>query len=85
MATKDKSGSFPGIKLPGIFVESMSPTFNAKGDTMPSEMFGLSTRKKYIHSVGSTGKVRFVSSGSHPFTGIFKGADYGIIRLSSAA
>jgi len=85
MATKDKSGTFPGIKLPGIFVESMNPTFTAKGDTMPSEMLGLSTRKKYIHSVAAHGKVRFVSSGNHPFTGIFKGADHGIIRLSSAA
>jgi len=84
MSSKDSSGSFPGAKLAGIFVESMEPTFTAKGDAMPSEMLGLTTRTKYIHSVGAHGKVRFVSSGSHPYTGIFEGADHGIIRLSSA-
>jgi len=63
----------------------MEPTFHTKGDTMASELLGLSTRKKYIHSVGATGKVRFVSSGNHPYTGIFEGANHGIIRLSSAA
>lgn len=61
----------------------MDPTFTGKGDTMPTSILG--TRTKYIHSVGATGKVKFVSSGSHPYTGIFEGADHGIVRLSSAA
>jgi hypothetical protein len=50
---------------------------------MPGATWGY--RTKYIHSVGTVGKVKFVSSGSHPFTGIFKGASHGIVRLSSAA
>lgn len=84
IATKDKSGAFPSaLKLPGIFVERMDPTFSGKGDTMPSDLLG--TRVKYIHSVAAHGKVKFVSTKNHPYTGIFKGADHGIIRLSSAA
>ena len=43
-------------------------------------------RIKYIHSVGAVGKVKFVPSETPGnFTGIFKGADHGLIRLSSAA
>lgn len=44
------------------------------------------TRTKYIHSVGAVGKVKFVSEGNDDdYTGIFKGAEHGLIRLSSAA
>jgi len=82
-ATKDKSGEFPGAKLAGIFIESMNPTFDTKGDTMPHNFLG--TRTKYIHSVGTVGKVKLVSSGHHPFTGVFKGATQGLVRFSSAA
>lgn len=38
-----------------------------------------------MHSVGVHGKVKFVSSGIHPYTGVFRGADYGIVRLTTAA
>lgn len=51
---------------------------------MPVNFLGQ-TRTKYIHSVGVVGKCKFVSNGSHPYTGIFEGADYGLCRLSSAA
>ena len=57
----------------------MDPVFSAPGDDFPDG------RKKDIHSVGTVSKVRWVSQGSHPFTGIFKGGDYGILRLSTAA
>ncbi len=63
----------------------MEPTFTARGDAMPAEFWGLTHRTKYFHNVGATGKVRYVSSGDHPYTVIFAfGADQGIIRLSSA-
>jgi hypothetical protein len=42
-------------------------------------------RTKYIHSVGTVGKVKFESSNTHPFTGIWEGAQHGLVRLSSAA
>jgi len=80
------SGSFPSaLELPGIFLEAMDPTFTTPGDQMPTEFFGLRTRTKYIHSVGVVGKVKFVSSGTHPFTGVWEGAQHGLVRLSSAA
>lgn len=64
----------------------MEPTFKAPGDIMPkNSVWPFSTRTKYIHSVGVHGKVKFVSTGDHPYTGVFEGADYGIVRLSSAA
>lgn len=44
-----------------------------------------SGRTKYIHTVGATGMVRFVTKGDHDYTGIFEGAEHGLIRLSSAA
>ena len=65
-----------------IMTESMEPTFSTVGDAMePGHWFN---RIKYVHCVGVVGKVKFVSAGGHPFTGVFRGADHGIIRLSAA-
>jgi hypothetical protein len=58
----------------------MDPTYHTKGDALPSGITG--TREKYIHSVGVVGKVALV--GGSQFSGIFKGADYGLVRLSCA-
>ena len=49
---------------------------------MPCYFWGC--RSKDIHSVGVVTGVKLVSEGNHPFTGIFKGADYGIVRHSTA-
>jgi len=55
----------------------------AKGDAMPpGDLYGI--RTKYIHSVGTHGKVSWVPNGSK-FSGMFDQADHGYIRLSSAA
>ena len=62
----------------------MAPTFVTKSDAMPKNFLGI-TRTKYIHSVGAIGKCKFVSTGDHPYTGIFEGADYGFCRLSAAS
>ena len=56
---------------------------SSPGDDMPCGLLGC--RTKDIHSIGTVTKVKWQSTGSHPFTGIFKGGDYGIIRLSTAA
>jgi len=78
-------GSFPSkLGLAGIFVEAMEPSFSTKGDAMEPGFFG-SHRTKYIHSVAGHGKVSLNATAGHPFTGIFKGANLGIVRLSSAA
>ena len=60
----------------------MCPTMKAPGDQLPKNSAG-NTRKKYIHPVGSVGKVEFVSS-SKRYTGLFQGASYGIVRISLA-
>jgi hypothetical protein len=79
-STVNQVGSWPNAA--GMFTESMNTTFDAKGDAMPAGVvYGY--RTKYIHAVGAVGKVKLVSSGKHPFTGIFKGADFGLVRLSS--
>jgi len=82
IAENQSPGKWPNTA--GIFLEGMEDTFKAVGDVMPVN-FALQNRTKFIHAVGATGKVRFVSNGNHPYTGIFKGADQGIVRFSSAA
>jgi len=70
------------LALGTIFLESMCPTLKQEGDQLPTSFFG--DRKKLIHSVGTVAKVKFVSNGNHPYTGIFQGANHGIARLSLA-
>jgi len=41
-------------------------------------------RLKSIHSQGNVGKAEWRNLGGHSYTGIFQGADTGIVRLSSA-
>lgn len=81
-----QQGQFPSsVQLGGIFLEDMTPTMKAPGDAMPNGVL-WGTRTKYIHSVGAVGKVKFVSEDNDDdYTGIFKGAEHGLIRLSSAA
>lgn len=62
----------------GIMLEPMDCTFSTKGDTMP---FG---RYKFIHNVGTVAKVEFVPV-ANQYSGIFKGAQKGLVRFSSAA
>ena len=76
-ATQSRSGSWPGIKQVGIFLESMSNTFKQHGDV-------LRHRQKYIHSVGRIAKAKFVPV-PNQFTGIWAdGCDNMLVRLSSA-
>jgi hypothetical protein len=78
--TKDTTpGSFPSpLKLAGIFVESMFPTFDHREDTLPDG------RVKYIHSVGVVGQVQLVPEPNQPYTGVFQGSDSILLRLSCA-
>lgn len=52
---------------------------------MPFGLLPLTKRPKLIHSLGMTAEFEFKSNGNHPYTGIFKGADNGILRFSLAA
>merc|ERR1712080_554909 len=71
------------LEVGEIMFESMCPTFNTEGDQLPLGWTG-NVRQKYIHSVGTVGKVEWVDMGGHPYTGIFQGASQGIARLSLA-
>ena len=64
----------------------MCPTLRAPGDELPWEegIFEDGTRYKYIHTVGTVGRVQWRDLGGHPYTGIFAGASSGFVRLSQA-
>lgn len=78
------SGAYPATLgvLTGIMGESVKETFEASADVFPH--LQTDKRSKWIHSVGATGGVRFESTNDHPYTGLFQGAEHGIIRFSSA-
>ena len=68
--------------MPGLFLESMKTTFETAGDLMPSGILGK--RTKYIHSVGVVSKVAFKANENSTYSGIFKGAEQGLVRMSAA-
>jgi len=75
---------YSAAAMAGIFTESMDPTMHAVGDQMPpGTLYG--TRSKLIHTEGVIATVKLTDSGKHPFTGLFKGADTGVVRMSVAA
>lgn len=42
-------------------------------------------RKRSIHTFGSVAKIKFVAAANQPFTGLYKGVECGVARLSVAA
>eukprot|EP00455_Lapot_gusevi_P047068 TRINITY_DN6303_c0_g1_i1.p1 TRINITY_DN6303_c0_g1~~TRINITY_DN6303_c0_g1_i1.p1 ORF type:complete len:335 (-),score=57.50 TRINITY_DN6303_c0_g1_i1:114-1118(-) len=62
-----------------IFLEDMHVSGESISDILPA-----SRSKKLIHSVGAVAKVRFVWNGSHPYTGMFRQAESGLLRASLA-
>lgn len=75
---------YNSVQLAGIFTESMDPTMHQVGDQMPpGAVFG--TRSKLIHTEGAIATVKLTSTGNHPFTGLWQGADTGVVRMSAAA
>ena len=45
----------------------------------------MGCRHKTTHPQGVVAKINWENVGGHPYTGMFKGADTGYVRLSSAA
>jgi hypothetical protein len=82
-ANQETYGWYNALSLGGLFTESMDPSLQFVGDTFQDGLFG--PRKKLIHSVGSVAQVKFVPTANQEgYTGLFKGADHGLIRLSLA-
>jgi len=65
-----------------LMLKSMCPSFFTPGDELPD--IKNVTRKKAIHTVGTVGRVEWRNLGGHNYTGIFQGAQHGIIRPSLA-
>jgi len=74
------SGSYPATLsvLTETLGESVRLTFDSNSDTFPQK------RDKTIHSIGVVGGIKFESAGGHPYQGLFKGAEHGMVRFSSA-
>ena len=74
----DQSSSrfFDGTELTSLFTQDMNLSFDHLGDTMPTG------RAKVTHPIGVTFKVAFRPESDSPYTGIFKGAQHGIMRIS---
>lgn len=64
------------IDVPGLILTILKIKMDRLSDEAPPQW------TKAIHAHGSVAKVKFVSTPDTPFTGLFKGADYGLLRLS---
>ena len=54
----------------------MNLTYDSVTDTMPHN------RLKKTHPVGLTSKIEFIAKSDTPYTGMFRGSKYGIMRIS---
>lgn len=79
-ASQGGHGKYPSLVsvLTDTLGESVRLTFDSNSDTFPQQ------REKTIHGVGVIGGIKFESAGGHPYQGLFKGAQHGMIRFSSA-
>jgi hypothetical protein len=66
------------LEVAKIFLSDLKVTFNYKGDVLPED------RKKLIHTLGNIAQADWVSTGDHPYTGIFKGSTQFLVRFSVA-
>ena len=66
----------PWAATPSLFTRNMGKTFSLQGDELPQD------RPKINHSQGTVAKVQWENLGGHSYTGMYQGADYGLIRLS---
>ncbi|MBE9128542.1 MULTISPECIES: hypothetical protein [unclassified Coleofasciculus] len=64
------------IDVIGLFFTILSIKMDRLSDETPRKW------KKAIHAHGSVAKIKFVPAPNTPFTGLFKGASWGILRLS---
>ena len=67
---------FDGPDLMELFTQDMNLSFDHTGDTMPDG------RVKMTHPRGVTFKVAFRPTAQSPYTGVFRGAKHGIMRIS---
>lgn len=64
------------IDVPGLFLTILRTKMDRLVDQAPRRW------KKAIHAHGSVAKIKFVATPDSPFTGLFRGAYSGLLRLS---
>jgi hypothetical protein len=73
----DKLPQFAGKKnIIFMLNQYIKPKVDYKSDFAPKGW------KKYIHKRGSVAKIKYVSTKDHKYTGVFTGAECGLLRLS---
>lgn len=72
----DQLPPLESIDIIGLFFTSMRTKMDRLTDEAPPDW------KKAIHAHGSVAKIKFSAAADTPFTGIFRGADFGLLRLS---
>lgn len=64
------------INIPGLILTPLSIKMDLRADEAPRRW------QKAIHAHGSVAKIKFIPSTNTPLTGLFKGVDFGLVRLS---
>jgi hypothetical protein len=68
-----------------LFLQRSNKTTCNTDDELPNQTAETGERrKKVIHTKGVVGAISWDSHDNHNYTGLFNGADYGIVRLSDA-
>ena len=67
---------YTGNEFTSLFSQDMNLTYDAVTDSMPIN------RRKVTHPVGITSKIEYISHPDSPYTGLFRGAKHGIMRIS---
>lgn len=72
----DQNPPIPRINIVGLILTPLRIKMDRLDDEAPSRW------RKAIHPHGAVAKIKFVSASDSPYTGLFKGADYGLLRAS---
>ncbi len=67
---------YKGFEFESLFDQDMNLSYDTVSDSMPKN------RLKKTHPVGLTAKIELIAAPDQPYTGLFKGAKYGIMRIS---
>ena len=79
IADREPQKFFVGPEFQGFFEQDMNLSFDTVSDTMPVG------RIKRTHPVGTTTLIEFIPAYDTPYTGMFRGAKHGIMRISEFA
>lgn len=74
--TLPKLSKFGLMQLIGMGVQALSKKVNRDSDVSPENW------KKYLHQRGSMAKVKFVATEGSQYTGVFRGAECALLRMS---